>query len=43
MNIDKFIEHAQESAREHRYHADFLTEIEEIAEITLKSLRNIGF
>lgn len=23
MNIDEFIEHAQESARKHRYHADF--------------------
>lgn len=23
MNIDEFIERAQESAREHRYHADF--------------------
>ena len=23
MNIDKFIEHAKEKAREHRYHADF--------------------
>lgn len=23
MNIDEFIEHVQESARKHRYHADF--------------------
>ena len=23
MNIDEFIEHAKETAREHRYHADF--------------------
>ena len=23
MNIDEFIEHAKEKAREHRYHADF--------------------
>lgn len=23
MNIDEFIEHAQETARKHRYHADF--------------------
>lgn len=23
MNIDEFIEHTQETAREHRYHADF--------------------